>query len=178
MLYSFLWQSMKKMRITHKRNWYIGTYVVTACRLSSSCQEKTPFCCLPISEAQISLWIHIWGSRGGTVGRDPPRKITKNIGFHCNTGPDPLKYHKATKPAFNVGPSSAHPAKHRLNGVCWRADDGQYIAVSGSSIPSPTAKKRKKMLSNLDPLRQNFLDPRMICTAPSAPLLFTHWNIE
>ena len=30
----------------------------------------------------------------------------KNIGFPRNTGPDPLKNHKATKPAFNVGPSS------------------------------------------------------------------------
>ena len=29
-------------------------------------------------------------------------------GFLSNTGPDPLKNHKATKPAFNVGPSSAH----------------------------------------------------------------------
>ena len=29
-------------------------------------------------------------------------------GFLNNTGPDPLKNHKATKPAFNVGPLSAH----------------------------------------------------------------------
>ena len=29
-----------------------------------------------------------------------------NICFHSNTGPDPLKNHKATKLAFNVGPSS------------------------------------------------------------------------
>ena len=29
----------------------------------------------------------------------------KNIGFLINTGLDPLKNHKATKPAFNVGPS-------------------------------------------------------------------------
>ena len=31
----------------------------------------------------------------------------KNIGFLSNTGRDPLKNHKATKPAFHVGPSSA-----------------------------------------------------------------------
>ena len=36
----------------------------------------------------------------------PPWKITK-IGFLSNTGPDPLKNLKATKPEFNVGPSSA-----------------------------------------------------------------------
>ena len=44
---------------------------------------------------------------GGTGGPDPPLKNHKNIGFLCNTGLDPLKNHKATKPAFNVGPSSA-----------------------------------------------------------------------
>ena len=31
----------------------------------------------------------------------------KNIVFLSNTGPDPLKNHNATKPAFNDGPSSA-----------------------------------------------------------------------
>ena len=34
---------------------------------------------------------------GGT-----PEK-SQNIGFLSNTGQDPLKNHKATKPAFNVG---------------------------------------------------------------------------
>ena len=37
---------------------------------------------------------------GGAMCPDPPLK-NKNIGFLCNTGPDPLKNHKA------VGPSSA-----------------------------------------------------------------------
>ena len=35
-----------------------------------------------------------------------PEKITK-IGILSNTGPDPLINQKATKPVFNVGPSSA-----------------------------------------------------------------------
>ena len=34
-------------------------------------------------------------------------KNHKNIAFLINTGPDPLKNHKATKPEFSVGPSSA-----------------------------------------------------------------------
>ena len=38
---------------------------------------------------------------------DPPLKNHKNLGFLSNTGPDPLKNYKATKPAFNVGPPSA-----------------------------------------------------------------------
>ena len=37
----------------------------------------------------------------------PPLKNHPNMGFLSNTGPDPLKIHIATKPAFNVGPSSA-----------------------------------------------------------------------
>ena len=48
------------------------------------------------------------GSRGGG-GRGPdtlPEK-SKKIGFFGNTGVVPLKNHKATKPAFNIGPSSA-----------------------------------------------------------------------
>ena len=40
-------------------------------------------------------------------GPEPPLKNEKNIGFLSNAGPDPLKNHKATKPAFNVEPSWA-----------------------------------------------------------------------
>ena len=51
----------------------------------------------------------IGGSReGGDRGSrppPPPRKITK-IGFLSNTGTDPLKNRKATRPEFNVRPSS------------------------------------------------------------------------
>ena len=46
------------------------------------------------------------GGGGGQGVRTPPEKSQK-IGFLSNTGPDPLKNHKATKPAFTVGPSSA-----------------------------------------------------------------------
>ena len=46
-------------------------------------------------------------SRGGTGGPTSPLENHKNIGFLSNTGPDPLINHKATKPAFNVGLSSA-----------------------------------------------------------------------
>ena len=38
------------------------------------------------------------GGGGGGRGPDPPRK-SQNMGFLSNTGPDPLKNHKATKPA-------------------------------------------------------------------------------
>ena len=45
-------------------------------------------------------------TRGGTGGPTSTLENHKNIGFLSNTGPDPLKNHKATKPAFNVGLSS------------------------------------------------------------------------
>ena len=50
------------------------------------------------------------GPEGGELVRTPlppHAENHKNIGYLCNTGPDPLKNHKATKPAFNVRPSSA-----------------------------------------------------------------------
>ena len=77
-------------------------------------------------------------SERGGGGSPDPLANHQNIGFLSNTGPDPLKNHKATMPAFNVGPSSAN---------------------SGILI-LPTLIK-KKTLSKLDPLRQNFLDPHL-----------------
>ena len=49
------------------------------------------------------------GARGEDRGPDPTRPVMnhKIIGFLSNTGPDPLKNHKATTPEFNVRPSSA-----------------------------------------------------------------------
>ena len=44
---------------------------------------------------------------GGRVPDPPLPKNHESIGFLCNTGPDHLKNHKATKPALNIGPSSA-----------------------------------------------------------------------
>ena len=62
------------------------------------------------------------GSRGGTGG--------------SNTGPDPLNNHKATKPAFNVGPSLARKRNTIEMAFCWRADDGPLLVVFGSPPPS------------------------------------------
>ena len=48
------------------------------------------------------------GSRGGGgQGVRTTSEKSHKIGFLSNTGPDPLKNHKATKPAFNVGQSSS-----------------------------------------------------------------------
>ena len=82
---------------------------------------------------------------GGTRGpyRYPPLplKNCKAVGFLSNTVPDPMKNHKATKPAFNVGPAK-------------RADDGPLIVVFGSSLPLST--KKNCDLSELDPSDKTF----------------------
>ena len=70
------------------------------------------------------------GSRGDRGSGPPPLKNHKNIGSPSN----PLKNHKATKPAFDVGPTSA----------CQRADDGPLIVVFGSFVPSSTIKNKQK----------------------------------
>ena len=41
--------------------------------------------------------------RRGTAGPDRSLENHKVIGFLSNISPDPLKSHKATKPAFNAG---------------------------------------------------------------------------
>ena len=58
--------------------------------------------------------------RGGCKG-SVPIENHKNVGILSNTGPDLLKNHKATKPAFNVGPPSAQR----------NAKDGPLILVFG-----------------------------------------------
>ena len=44
---------------------------------------------------------------GGQGVRTPPLKNHNILGFLSNTGPEFSENHKATKPEFNVGPSSA-----------------------------------------------------------------------
>ena len=68
----------------------------------------------------------------GAMGRTSPLKSNKNIGFLGNTGPDPLENSKATKPAFNVGSSSARQRIDIKMAFRWRANDGPLIVVFGS----------------------------------------------
>ena len=50
---------------------------------------------------------NICGSRGGNRGSGPSPEKLQKIVFLSNTGPDPLKDHKAAKPGFVTGPTSA-----------------------------------------------------------------------
>ena len=77
------------------------------------------------------------------MGSGPPKYHT-NLGFLSNSSPDPLNNHKATKPAFNVGPSLARQRNALEMAFRWRADDGPLLVVFGS----PHLKKNT--LSKLD----------------------------
>ena len=83
-----------------------------------------------------SLYYTIGGSRGEReplpLEKSPKYRVSwqkNNIGSMKST---------ATKPAFNVGPSSARQRN------AWRADDGPLIMVFGPSLPSSTKKTHKK----------------------------------
>ena len=72
--------------------------------------------------------VHAQIQRGGQGIRTPPSlKNHKNIGFLSKTGPDPLKNHKATKPAFNVGLSSARQRNAIKMTFRWRVNYGPLI---------------------------------------------------
>ena len=79
----------------------------------------------------VLILVSMRGSRGGGGGRGsgPSLKNHKNIGFLSNTGMDPLKNHKPTKQAFNIGPLTVHQRN---------AIDGPLIVVS-----SPYQLKKK-----------------------------------
>ena len=75
------------------------------------------------------------GGEGGQEAQRPgppaPLKNHKNIGFLSNTGRIP---EKATKPAFNVGPSSACQRNAISMVFRWWGDDGPILAVFGSTL--------------------------------------------
>ena len=71
------------------------------------------------------------GQRPITIAHiEPSAQVSEKIGFRSNTGPDPLKNHKATKSVFNVGSSLA-----RQRNAMWPAFSGIWI------LPSTTVVK-------------------------------------
>ena len=88
----------------------------------------------PVGVASYLLLARIQKGRRGVWA---PLKNHKNIGFLSNTGPDPLKNHKAIKPDSMLG--------HQRH-ASWQADAGPLIVIFGSSLPSSTKKKQNKKL--------------------------------
>ena len=75
----------------------------------------------------------IWADPEGTGDSDLPEKSQKyRVSLQYWSGSP--ENHKATKPAFNVGPSSARQQNAISMAFCWRTDDGPFIAFL-SSIP-------------------------------------------
>ena len=66
---------------------------------------------------------------GGGQGVTPLKNHKNILGFLSSTGPDPLKNHKATKPEFNVGLSSACQRNAIEMAFRWRADDGPVLVL-------------------------------------------------
>ena len=87
-----------------------------------------------------------WSRRGGGRGSGPPPPLKnhKNIGFLCNTGPDPRTNCKATKPAFYVGPASARHRNAISMAFRWRAVGCPFMAVFWILYPPINLKKQKK----------------------------------
>ena len=92
-----------------------------------------------------------------------------------NTCPNSLKNYKATKPAFNVGPSSAHQRNAIKMAFRWQADDGPLLVLIGSSLPLSPHRKTPT-LSELDPLWQIFLYPRMCSKMHKLLLTYIQYN--
>ena len=68
----------------------------------------------------------------------PPTEKSQKERVSLQYWSDSKENHKATKAAFNVGPSSARQRNAISIAFRWQTDDGPFIAVFGSSIPPST----------------------------------------
>ena len=81
----------------------------------------------------------------------PPEKL-QIIEFLGITGSDPLKNHKDTKPAFDLGPLSARQRNAIYMALHMQADYGPLKVVFGSYLPSSTKKIKENFVTSFDPL--------------------------
>ena len=93
------------------------------------------------------------GGGGGGRGSGPPLEKHKNKRFLSNTGPDPLKNHKATKPAFKVGPSSARQQNTISMTFHWGADDGPLLVLFLDPLSYQLKKKQNNVIKFGPPLK-------------------------
>ena len=94
----------------------------------------------------------------GGGGLPPPPEKSQKYRVSKQYWPGPPEKSQKYWASINVRPLSARQQNAMQMAFRWRADDGPLIVVcESSSLPSSTIKT----LSKLDPLWQNFLDPRM-----------------
>ena len=79
---------------------------------------------------------------GGNMGSGTSLENHSNIGFLSNTGPDPLKNHKAAKPEFNGTPAKRHLIAVSLAGYWWPANSGILIGPPLLKLKDNNKKKR------------------------------------
>ena len=82
---------------------------------------------------------------GGAGVWTPPLKNHKNLGFLSDSGPDPLKIHKATEPAFSMLGHHQHASKTPFK---WHFAGGQMMArllwYLDPSTPLQLKKEKKQ----------------------------------
>ena len=81
---------------------------------------------------------------GGAWGPDNLESKKKIQCLFINTGSDLMKNHKATKPAFNVGPSWVRGRNPIEMTFDWRADDGPLLVEHCNWIFSPSLTEQYK----------------------------------
>ena len=86
------------------------------------------------SRRNVSRHARIQRGGGQGVWTPPPLPLKnhKNIGFLSKSSPDPLKNHKATKPAFTVGPPLARQ----------RSANARETFLLRTPSPSPPPQKK------------------------------------
>ena len=90
-------------------HWVVDEHAIpTTAERNRRKYHKIIISCKPTIRSE-ALSLAIGGSRRGTGGSGPPPPPEKSQKYRdlCNTGPDSLKNHKATKPALNVGPATS-----------------------------------------------------------------------
>ena len=76
------------------------------------------------------------GGGGGGGSRPPSPEKSQKLRVYLQYWSRSPENHKATKPAFNLGPLSARQRNNILMAFPWRAIDGPLIVVFGSFLPS------------------------------------------
>ena len=72
-----------------------------------------------------------------------------NVGFLGNTSTDPLKNHKATKPPFNIEPSSTRQRNTIKMAFQWRDGGGIWILPSEMIAIISHDEPRHKISNNV-----------------------------
>ena len=100
--------------------------------------------------------IYDWVSRFHDPPPPPPPEKSQKYRVSLQYWSVSLENHKATKPAFNVEPSSAHQRNTILMEFRWRANDDPLIVVFGSSLSSSTKKTTYKKCQSWTPSDKTF----------------------